>query len=557
MDVPGCDEQPCPFCLAGTGDVSAGGELEPTWLAHLYRCRGLSTYQIAARTGIERQRVTRTLRKAGMSLRPRGSGRLRPVRRPGDPADLPRLMRELYQEAGLNSRQIAVVLGMPERTVRARLRRYGVKTRTRGGWNREDRTIVPASALLLLYSELGMTAAEAGRRLGLSADKVLRAAHAHGIPVRSGGAVPLPGPDEIELVRALYTDPLIDAVLTAHNIPRVPPGGPVSERFPEPVPLTTPLVKDLYWGCGVGLNHVELLTGQAASSVRGFMRREGVALRNPGGRTPFLRRWRSRLADGEEPGGRLIASRHPQPAFGEQPARDHIGRPVHAEVNPAGADPGASQQCRGPQRATADTERPGRGARPEHGQGGVLGRKAEPFRLDQPRRGGRALPGDQPGQPPPGRRAARHGEARRRRAPPTVPAGGYGSGDREDGIDDARLGQGAHRVRDPGGRRPAPGADRLEGAAVGAGQPAVIRSSRQDNDPREGHRGGRQPPGIRHRRSPGSPGSAASSRSASAWRVTRSRSERSRSFSVIAAAEAPLSSPAARSAARSRSVASA
>ena len=87
-------------------------------------------------------------------------------------------MRELYQEAGLNSRQIAVVLGMPERTVRARLQRYGVKTRTRGGWNREDRTMVPASALLLLYSELGMTAAEAGRRLGLSADKVLRAAQA-------------------------------------------------------------------------------------------------------------------------------------------------------------------------------------------------------------------------------------------------------------------------------------------------------------------------------------------------------------------------------------------
>jgi hypothetical protein len=62
------------------------------------------------------------------------------------------------------------------------------------------------------------------------------------------------------------------------------------------VPLTTPLVKDLYWECGADLNHIELLTGRAAESVRGFMRRDGIQLRQPGGRTPFLRRWRSRLA---------------------------------------------------------------------------------------------------------------------------------------------------------------------------------------------------------------------------------------------------------------------
>jgi len=272
--------------------VPPGDLLDPGWLAHLYLRHGLSTYQIAAQAGADRQRVTKALRKAGVPLRPRGAGRLRPVRRPGDPPELPRLMRKLYQEAGLNSRQIAAVLDMPERTVRARLRRYGVKTRTRGGWNREDRAIVPAGVVRLLYGELGMTAAEAGRRLGVSADKVVRAAHAYGIPVRSGGVVPLPGPGEIELVRALYADPLIDAVLTTHGIPRVPPGGSLSERFPEPVPLTTPLVKDLYWGCGASLNHIELLTGRAAASVRGYMRRADIPLRHPGGRTPFLRRWR-------------------------------------------------------------------------------------------------------------------------------------------------------------------------------------------------------------------------------------------------------------------------
>lgn len=49
----------------------------------------------------------------------------------------------------------------------------------------------------------------------------------------------------------------------------------------------------LYWGCGVGLHHVELVTGQPAHTVRGFMRRVRIPVRDPGGRSPFLRRWRA------------------------------------------------------------------------------------------------------------------------------------------------------------------------------------------------------------------------------------------------------------------------
>ena len=182
---------------------------------------------------------------------------------------------------------------MPERTVRDRLRRYGIAVRTRGGWNREDRRTVPAEVLDDLYTRLGLTADEVGLRLGTSRNTVLRSAHALGVPVRAGGAVPVQGPEEIELVEALYADPLIAAVLDARDVPRVPPGAPLWQRFPAPVPLTAPLVKDLYWGCGAGLAHIELLTGQPAMTVRGFMRRAGIPLRHPGGRTPFLRRWRA------------------------------------------------------------------------------------------------------------------------------------------------------------------------------------------------------------------------------------------------------------------------
>jgi hypothetical protein len=285
---------PCGYCAGGAGDAVAGGPWRPDQLAHFYVCRELSTYRIAAITGLDRQRVTRTLHRAGVMLRARGAGRARPLRRADDPPGLRQLMTELYVVARLSSRQIAAVTGLPERTVRDRLRRYGIRPRSRGKWNREDRRTVPVQTLRDLYEQLGMTAEEVGKLIGVSPSTVLRSAHALGVPVRTGGAVPLSGPGEIELITALYGDDRIVSVLDAHDIPRVPPGGPICERFPEPVPLSTQLVKDLYWQCGVGLHHIELLTGQPAMTVRGFMRRECIPVRHPGGRTPFLRRWRRR-----------------------------------------------------------------------------------------------------------------------------------------------------------------------------------------------------------------------------------------------------------------------
>jgi len=281
---------PCRYCHTGQDTVPARDGQEPARLAHLYLCRGLSTYAIGEITGLDRQRVTRMLRRAAVPLRPRGAGRLRPLRRE-DPPGLERLLVGLDEAGRLGSPQIAALTGLPERTVRDRLRRYGIAVRTRGGWNREDRRTVPAEVLDELYTRLGMTADEVGRRLGTSRSTVLRSAHALGVPVRADGIVPVPGPEEIELVQALYADPLIAAALDARDIPQVPPGSPLWRRFPVPVPLTTSLVKDLYWGCGAGLTHIELLTGQPAMTVRGFMRRAGIPLRHPGGRTPFMRRW--------------------------------------------------------------------------------------------------------------------------------------------------------------------------------------------------------------------------------------------------------------------------
>lgn len=54
------------------------------------------------------------------------------------------------------------------------------------------------------------------------------------------------------------------------NRGQVPAGGPIWRRFPEPVPLTERLVRDLYWRCGIGLNHIELVTGQPEHTVSGL-----------------------------------------------------------------------------------------------------------------------------------------------------------------------------------------------------------------------------------------------------------------------------------------------
>ena len=227
-----------------------------------------------------------------MPLRRRGAGGTRPDRRRDDPPGLAATLAELYVHRRLTIAQAGAVLGIPARAVGDYLRRYGIQARTRGGWEREDRRVLPVDALLDLYSRDGLSADDVGRKLSVSRTIVLRNAHDYGLPVRAGGAVTQPGP-EIELIGALYADPLVSAALAEHKVPPVPAGGPVWERFPEPVPLSRQLVADLYWGCGTGIHHIELLTGQPAETVRGFMRRAGIPIRHPGGRSPFLRRWRA------------------------------------------------------------------------------------------------------------------------------------------------------------------------------------------------------------------------------------------------------------------------
>jgi hypothetical protein len=279
--------------LAATSPVSALPDSDVKALVtHLYVCRELSTYQIGDVVGMNRQRVQRLLARAGVPVKSRGAGRSRRRRDAGQDA-LTDLMVRLYRDSGWTAAQVSALTGVSETTVRDKLRARGVRIRTRGRLNREDRVDVPADVLVRLYVAAGLSAAETGRLLGVSRQVILRTAHDEGLPVRMGGPEPRHGPAEIQLIDALYADPLVQRALSRYGVPLRPEAGPIWQRFPVPQPLSPQLAAELYVRCGLGVRHIELLTGQPSQTVLRLLAAHGVARRPAGGRTPFMRRWRA------------------------------------------------------------------------------------------------------------------------------------------------------------------------------------------------------------------------------------------------------------------------
>jgi hypothetical protein len=278
-----------------------GSSLSVREMAHAYVCLARSTYAVAAAAGIDRQRVTRLLARAGIALRPRGAGARRTKQRAGEPADLPGLLRDLYLQRGLSSTEIGRMLGMNPRTVRSRLAEAGIATRHRGNRPLSARRTLAETDLRTLYVQAELTAGEVGVLLEAGRNTVLRNAHETGLAVRIGGPAPRRGPESIELIDALYADPQVAEALVRHRVPVRPPCGRLWERFPNPVALTMPMLTDLYTGCGLGLVHIELLTGRPTITIARALAAAGVALRPPGGRSPFMRRWRAEAARRSSP----------------------------------------------------------------------------------------------------------------------------------------------------------------------------------------------------------------------------------------------------------------
>jgi hypothetical protein len=173
--------------------------------------------------------------------------------------------------------------------------------------NREDRAEIDRGVLDRWYTDAQLPAADVGIVTATSRGIVLRNAHDLGVAVRLGGPPPRRRPADIALVDALYADPSVAAVLTAHRVPVVPAGGPLWERFPQRVPLTDGLARSLYCEAGVSTADIELLTGQPAITVARLLRADGVVLRPPGAAACSVGAGVLRAASMRMPSGRLTA----------------------------------------------------------------------------------------------------------------------------------------------------------------------------------------------------------------------------------------------------------
>jgi hypothetical protein len=173
----------------------------------------------------------------------------------------------------LSVRRIAAVTGADRQRITQLLYEAAIEDRPRGAWRRMTRRTRTAE----------------DERF----DQVLvRLSEEQRMPGPQVAPPSSRGPSEIELLGALYADPEVRRVLDRHGVPVVIPAGPPWKRLPAPQPLTAGLVSDLYEGCGLGLHHIELLTGRPAAAAGALLRASGVKLRPPGGRSPFTDRWR-------------------------------------------------------------------------------------------------------------------------------------------------------------------------------------------------------------------------------------------------------------------------
>lgn len=176
---------------------------EPVRVAHRYLCRGQSAYAIAGRRSLGRDH----------------------------PPELPQFLADPYEAGQLSP-------------VRDRLRRYRITVRTSGDCNREDRQLAPAEIVGDLYAADGV-----GQRLvALSSTDTAQSARPRrprpccrdsagaGPWEDRAGRCPLPGSTDRRIT----------------GIPRHLAGAirrPSRARYPDPAPLTTTPLREMYWDC--------------------------------------------------------------------------------------------------------------------------------------------------------------------------------------------------------------------------------------------------------------------------------------------------------------------
>lgn len=279
---------------------SPADQLSDAALVGRYRQESLSAAAIARQAGVPPERVLRALRAARVAIDPRrqaAATRAAAAARRGTVPSLPPEQAERavqrYQVDGWSYQRIADELNVTLARVRGELRRRGVPSRPHavtGPSSRAARQQAPIEDVRTLYAEAEWTAEDIAARLDVSGLVVLRTGHAHGLPIRQGGRPAVPA--AVALIDALYADDEVSQILTRHDVPRRPPGGDIADRFPEPVPLTPELLRELYSDAGCSSHQIELLTGQSQVVVRERLHRHSIPFRAEH-MSPALRRFRA------------------------------------------------------------------------------------------------------------------------------------------------------------------------------------------------------------------------------------------------------------------------
>lgn len=311
-------------------------------LDDLYRVRHLTSAQIAEVLGTTPTRVLAALRRAGIDRRSGGS-------RPAPPAPIDSVtLTDLYVDQRLDDEQIGRRYRIPTDRIRRRRRELGVVRPTPTGprphpappaadlrqhychdqltlvqvaklyqtsgpvvrrWlvdagiavaprtTRATRRQLNSGLLRQLYLDREWSAEQIAVDQDVTLTLVLRTLHEHGVAVRPGGRPPSRGtavPMDPRLV-ALYQDVEVTELLRRYRIPRREQTGTITERFPSPVPISTPFLRAAYITVGLSCQHLEWLTGHPAEQILTLLHDNGIAVRAAGAFSPWLLKYRREL----------------------------------------------------------------------------------------------------------------------------------------------------------------------------------------------------------------------------------------------------------------------
>lgn len=204
------------------------------------------------------------------------------------------VLEDLYVQSGFSLRQLTVRLGVSDEYLRSRLRACGIAKRLGAFTTVADVRARLAAQARELYVEHRYPMTQVASQLGISATLVGMLLHEAGVPVRRPGPQSPRGGggEERQVLRDLYHDPAIKAVLDRFGIPIQD-----SERWVRPSPFTTiapdplpdRLLFELYEQIGLTIFHISLLVGTGTLAVKGRLNQLGIPLRGSGP-SPWTRR---------------------------------------------------------------------------------------------------------------------------------------------------------------------------------------------------------------------------------------------------------------------------